>query len=242
MSSLCWTPPPLPEVQALHERYLREVVMGLNVCPFAQRSADQGRVTRLWWSEPSIAHNLSDIGERFASTVHQSELEIVLLSFVLPPDDPHQDPAAFEQWHKAFRSMLSTKNLDKDWYSVCFHPNAGELATSRATAASFVQLLRRTPDPVIQCVRVSTLETVRAKAQQSAQQELIETLRAKDPALALVAQSCVMTDSQLSASIARKNHEAWAQDPGWSRLQATLESIQRDREALNQRASRAASP
>lgn len=239
MSSPAWTPPPLAQVEALHDRYLREVVVGRNVCPFAQRSMDHGRVTRLWWTEPSVEHNLTDIGERFATAVHESELEILLLSFVLPPDDPHQDPKAFERWHKDFRAQLAEQKLDQDWYSVCFHPSAGSLENSRATPSSFVQLLRRTPDPVIQCVRVSTLETVRAKAQAAAQQELIETLRAKDPALALVAQSCVMTDSQLSDSIARKNHEAWAQDPGWSQLRATLASILEEREALNRRAKSA---
>lgn len=236
MPPLDWTPPPLSEVEALHERYLHEVVVQRNVCPFAQRSMELGRVNRLWWTQPSAAHDLSAIAQRFASHVQASELEIVLLSFVLPPGDPHQDPAKFEDWHRQFRLTLKELNIDEHWYSVCFHPRAGDETLSRSTPARFVSLLRRTPDPVIQCVRVSTLEEVRQKAQATAQKQLIESLAAKDPALALVAKSCVMTDSQLSNSIARKNHEQWAQDPGWSKLASGLDSILRARRALDERA------
>lgn len=231
-----WTPPALELIEALHERYLHEIVIACNICPFAQRSMQQGRVKRLWWTQPSSEHNCTQIAKRLASTVADSDLEIVLLSFVLPPDDPHQDPGAFEAWHKTFRHALEAIQLDDQWYSVCFHPKAGDPEHSRKTPSSFVPLLRRTPDPVIQCVRVSTLEQVREKAQAQAQAQLIETLKAKDPSLAIMAQSCVMTDSQLSVNIANKNHESWAQDPGWSDFYARLESILSARRELERRA------
>lgn len=238
-----WNPPDLEAVKALHERYLHEVVIQRNVCPFAQRSVDQRRVTRMWWTQPSEAHDTPSIARAFAQRVQDSDLEIVLLSFVLPPDDPHQTPAAFEDWHRSFRRTLEAIEVADRWYTVCFHPRTGEEQDDlRSTPARFVHYLRKTPDPVIQCVRVSTLEDVRNKAQTNAHKQLIESLAARDPALALMAQSCVMTDSQLSASIARKNHETWSQDPGWSELHATLESILLARRALDNRASCAKDP
>ena len=83
----------------------REAVEGMNLCPFARRSREQGRVHRplLYASEPApadaAARALRDISRE------HPDVEVVLLTFVLPraPDHPWHDVDAFEEVVKAVR-------------------------------------------------------------------------------------------------------------------------------------------
>lgn len=234
-----WNAPSQEVLDALHDRYLHEVVIARNICPFAQRAMDLGQVKRLWWRAPTRELNTQEVVKRFGECVQDPNLDIVLLSFALPPEDPCHNPANFDRWHRRFRTMLEQNELDKDWYSVCFHPQAGRDAQCTESASRFVAVLRQSPDPVIQCVKVSTLEAVRAKAQASAHQQMIETLRAQCPEMALLAESCVMTDSGLSTSIADKNFERWGHEPGWSELSSNLEELHEARQLLEERAKTA---
>ena len=94
--------PPAEDIQALHDRYLLEVVEALGLCPFARRCREQGRLARpLFYAETgegepaAVARTLVDLGRA------QPDVEVVLLTFVLPR-------AADHPWHEvdSFESLV----------------------------------------------------------------------------------------------------------------------------------------
>lgn len=228
-----WTPPPLEDIKALHDRYLQEVVEELNICPYARSSREQGRVLRRWLIGPLCHHDPRDLAQRLQDIkAEQPQSEIVLLSFVLPPDDPGHNLAPFEAWHRDLREAMAPQKIDRQWYSVVFHPRAGGNAKNPKDPAAFVQWLRRSPDPVIQCVCAQTLESVRQKAQATAQKRVFRDLEAKHPQMAWLAKSCVMTDSSLSEDIARSNFERLGSGERYQELMRRLSAIHRARAQL----------
>ena len=231
-----WTPPDPVALERIHRRYLEEIVEELHICPYARRSRELGRVHRPWRVGPSSGVVQSDVGDTLQSLLSTSpDVEIVLFTYIVPPDDPFRIPRAFESWHREVQSDLESRGLQREFYSVTFHPLAGHGIDTTREPASFVQEIRRSPDPIIQCVRVPTLEAVRSKAQLHAQDKLLAHLNETHPELALLAKSCVVTDSSLSRDIARQNFERWAQPAGLQQLRARLEDIHRERHALELR-------
>lgn len=228
--------PPADVVHRIHDRYLVEIVEGLGLCPFARKSREQGRVHRpLWFCEgvhpqPGVvAEALVALAERFP------DAEIVLLTFVggdawVPSTRAHEDfVAALRDAYGALDGPL--------FYMVGFHPEIGGPPTGQATGRpagavtrdSLVPLLRRSPDPVIQCVRAEVLERVRAQAQRAAHERMLVELEAIDPAIAAIARDSVQPDSELSADIARHNFAAVGSGPGRDELERRLAAIAEDR-------------
>ena len=86
--------PPEALIQALHDRYLLEVVEDLGLCPFARRCREQGRVARPLFYAPEDPAGDAALPAQAASEVAalsaaQPTLEVVLLTFVLPHAPNH---------------------------------------------------------------------------------------------------------------------------------------------------------
>lgn len=231
------SPRPAPSaevVHRIHDRYLLEVVEALGLCPFARRCREQGRLHRpLWWVERPDAPTPETVAHHLAQLVRRSpDAEIVLLSFV-DLADLFAEPDALDAFVAELRTAYESLEAPH-FFMVGFHPHSGREILADAsrplTKDSLVPLIRRSPDPVIQCVRGEVLEQVRAQAQRLAHQRLIESVGNDDPFLKALVERSVQADSELSADIARHNFSAVGRGEGRATLESVLASIRADRD------------
>ena len=227
-------PPELRTVQAIHDRYQREVVEGLGLCPFARRSRELGRVHRPVFMvgaagvpDPDPIEVAGALGELVAA---EAEAEIILLTFPTPPDHAWMQPSAFEAFLHKLRDAWAALPPPREFYLVSFHPAAAAPTDRPLTADSLVALIRRSPDPVIQCVDAGVLDRVRRQAQVSARERMIRELEAKDPALAALFASSINADPELSADIAKTNFDAHGRGPGRDHLEQVIAELFRARD------------
>ena len=243
MSVRDW-PPPESAVQAIHDRYQREVIEALGLCPFARRSRELGRVHRpVFMVDSEHALDPREVVERLATLIetHQ-DAEIVLLTFPLPPEHAWYEVARFERflvelrevWQARFdssgRPRASERSGLRDFYMVAFHPRLSPTSDRSLTADSLVPLLRRSPDPVIQCVDAGVLDRVRKQAQETSRERMLRDLEARDPALAQLFARSISPDPELSGDIARQNFETLGDPDGLARLDAKIAELHRARE------------
>jgi hypothetical protein len=200
-------PPDAAVIQAIHDRYQREIVEGLGLCPFARRSRELGRVHRpLFIATATADPDPREVAEALARLVDQDRnAEIVLLTFPIPPGHAWSQPAAFELFLTRLRNEWKVLPPPREFYMVSFHPRLEPPADRPLTPDSLVSLLRRSPDPVIQCVDADLLDRVRKQAQVAARDRMLRELEARDPTLAAMFARSVAPDPELSSDIARQN-------------------------------------
>jgi hypothetical protein len=226
--------PPADVVHRIHDRFLVEVVEALGLCPFARKSREQGRVHRpIWWvesSEPTPDECARALAER---TRTHPDVEIVLFAFVVPDDHRWSDAETFASFASDVRAAHDASKTER-FFMVPFHPGFTPGPPGPRprlpTPEALVPILRRTPDPVIQCVRASVLERVRAQAQVTARERLRERF-AHDPVMSAMIEKSVQADPELSADIARHNFAAVGAGAGRDTLEQTIADIARDRAA-----------
>ena len=217
------------EVHRIHARYLEEVVEGLGLCPFARRSREQGRVHRPLFHVEADTPAPQRVAEQLAAlTRAHDDAEIVLATFV-DPSGRFEDPAPFEAFVTEVRGIYDTLEAPL-YFMVAFHPRLDETidTTRPLTKDTLVPLIRRTPDPVIQCVNGRVLEHARAQAQQAAHRKLLE-MHGDDPVLRAMIERSVQTDSELSADIARTNFATCGEGDGRAELERRIADIIGDR-------------
>lgn len=226
------TPPPVV-VHRVHDRFLLEVVEPLGLCPFARRSRELGRVHRPLVYDAEAAP--AAVAARLHALVAEyPDAEIVLFTFIGQGPAPRFARARdLDDFVKEVRPAYDPLG-GPTFFMVGFHPQSGAPDPGdeppRATADSLVPLLRRTPDPVIQCVRAEVLERVRWQAQQASHARMIAEAEKLDPRLRKILEHSVQPDSTLSHDIARKNFEAVGGGEGRERLEAVLADIARARD------------
>lgn len=223
--------PPDDVVHHVHDRYLKEVVEGLGLCPFARHSREQGRVHRPLFHVDEHTPEPKDVAQQVLELVRtHADVEIVLPTFV-DPRGRFETPSAFETFTTSVREAYDA--LDGPvFFMVAFHPRLSETVDRERplTKDSLVPLIRRTPDPVIQCVNGIVLEKARVAAQQAARRKLLEA-HADDPVLRAMIERSVQTDSELSADIARANFTACGTGEGFAKLEGTIAEIKAERDA-----------
>lgn len=227
------TTPSQGAVHRIHDRYLHEVIEGLNLCPFARRSREEGRVHRpLFFPRASGDPTPERCAEALAQLVAtHDDAEIVLLTFVPHVGHPFCDVDPFEAFVPRVRDAYGELGASP-FYMVAFHPGLGtSLVGKPLTRHNLVPLIRRTPDPVIQCVRAEVLDRVRREAQDAAMQKLEAEAANAPQALRAMLKNAVLPDSELSASIARANFDAVGSPQGQGELTHRLVSILRERAA-----------
>ena len=133
---------------ARSDRYLREFVEALDLCPFARRCREIGRLARLVLaggrpieSTAAAVRDLEQTGEE--------ETEVALLIY----PGFAGDLRAFEEFRSEVRASLRL------FHCVAFHP---DLPMDLGDANRAVAFLRRAPDPTLQLVRIATLDRVRS--------------------------------------------------------------------------------
>ncbi len=221
--------PPAEAIQALHDRYLLEVVEALSLCPFARRCREQGRLARpLFYAEPgeseplAVAHRLVALGQA------EPDVEVVLLTFVLPraTDHPWHAVDPFEDFVRAVRDTYEALRPQLRFYMVGFHPGLrGPDPRRPPTPDGLVPRIRRTPDPVIQCIRADLLDQVRRQAQVAANARFLDEMARLGPEYRAMATTAIQSDPELSADIARHNFESVGAGPGRETLESRIAAL-----------------
>ena len=143
-----------------NDRYVREFVEAFNLCPYAKRTREAGRLQRFILLEES-----ETAGEALLRTIEKLEAlppETVDVALAIFPLLPHGKDAAqaFEQMVAAARERMQSRHPggDTPFYCVPFHPDFSEDLSDEHRAVRFI---RRSPDPTVQFVRASVLRAVR---------------------------------------------------------------------------------
>ena len=225
-------PPDEAVIQAIHDRYQREIIEAFSLCPFARRSREQGRVHRPVFvtagpSEPRATEVAAALG---ALVGEDRDAEIVLLTFPIPPGHRWWRPAAFERFLGLLRRAWDELPPPREFYMVSFHPDLAPPSGRSLTADSLVSIIRRSPDPVIQCVDAELLDRVRKQAQAAARERMLQRLEREDPALAALFAQSVASDPELSSDIARQNFSTHGRGDALTRLEAALAQLRADRD------------
>ena len=222
-------------VHIVHDVYLVDVIEQSGICPFARASREQGKVCRPIILDPqpeqALRAAISTVRDH-AIAAREDKWEIMLLTFVGSRELAESSPR-FEEFHRSFRLGLQAQELERLCYSVPFHPRITESAAEPDTPAKLVSYLRQSPDPVIQCVNTQVLDRVKQQAQQLAYGRMRKELEAMGPNGAILAKTLVLTDSQLSEDIARKNFAHWGGALQREELQRRIAAVMRLREAAN---------
>jgi hypothetical protein len=146
------------EVLRLNLRFLVEVVEDFDLCPFARGSRLAGKVARrvLGADRVDAAATLDEtLAALAAMEADAAEPEIGLLIF---PRLVGADPDRWNAFVERFRKAATKPGRRNVFAAAAFHPR---YTVDAASAARMVQAFRRSPDPTIQLVRMSTLDSVR---------------------------------------------------------------------------------
>lgn len=229
-------------VRAVHDRWLVEVVEALNLCPFARKSREQGRVVRPILRDLDRLLDAAYSADAIASAVAGTpDVEIILLTYPVPEPHPWREAQVFDAFVSAVRDAWTALG-GPTFYMVSFHPDPREPAARVLTPDSLVPLLRRTPDPVIQCVRADVLDALRKQVQEQNRRRMIAELEVRDPRLAELFARSIQADPELGSDIARANFENVGSGDGRARLEAAVHALRAERDRRYAATSAAGEP
>ena len=143
---------------ARNERYLREFIEALNICPYARTCRETGRLHR------EVLDQASPDAQAVVERIHAIEagpadsVDVGLLLF--PALRIESRP--FEHFVRAVRQAYEKDRLKAvTFFMVGFHP---EMAMDLANADRAVAFMRRSPDPTLQLVSVRALDRAKEGA------------------------------------------------------------------------------
>ncbi|HEX7668879.1 MAG TPA: DUF1415 family protein [Polyangiaceae bacterium] len=206
------------EAVRVYRRYQEEIVESLNLCPWAERARQDGRVRE----EVVFATSLDDASLALAldATAVFAEDESVEIGLILFPRLV-TPPTAFER----FVSLLSAADADRrpigsaPFAMAAFHPHA---APDLRDPERLIPFLRRSPDPTVQLIRCQSLDRVREGFHEG-------TAFVDVSAIAALTMSTEDT-IPLRTRIARAN-ERTVRKVGVAEIERRLSSIAADRDA-----------
>lgn len=143
------------EALRLNTRYVNEVVLAWDLCPWAEKAFASGQVRQ----EVSLAEApaSTDVLPFLDALVAAPEVAIGL--YILPRFATR--PAQFDAFAERVRRADHARRPDAaasppapEFLIAAFHPDAADMFTTPPQLVSFV---RRTPDPTLQLVRTSVL-------------------------------------------------------------------------------------
>lgn len=206
------------EAVRVYERYATEVVETFQLCPWARRARQDGRVRTCVVTdpEPPVEHLLDRMDEIFADA--RIEVALILLPRV-PWDrnDFRRFASAVRAAHEA-RHAASRVPGPPPLAMAAFHPDAQPDLDS---AARLVAFLRRTPDPTIQIVRQAALAGVRGSETSGA---VYAPRAVLDFAMLASERPLPLADRVAEANLATTTRV------GVARIEAILDDIRADRD------------
>lgn len=142
------------EARRVYGRYATEFVEGLRMCPWAARSRAEGHTVEhyLLCERPDEEATLAAID----AIARDRNIEVGLVVF---PRLSLERPD-FERWVARMRELDTARcrPARPEMALAAFHPDA---EPHTETPYRLVPFIRRAPDPVIQCVRISILDELR---------------------------------------------------------------------------------
>ena len=140
------------------DRYLLELVERWDICPFARRCREDGRLwRRIIW--PTTAQDAADRMDAAIDALESKAMEgMPEVALLLCPGLQHVDARAFNEIYVAARARYQTRHPKPAFYVVAFHPT---LRLNANTPASLVNFWRRSPHPTLQFVSVALLARLR---------------------------------------------------------------------------------
>jgi hypothetical protein len=144
---------------ARNDRYLRDLVEAFQICPFARTCRERGALARTVLAgrgEPLFAALT-----QAARQLHEPSQAHVEVALLIAPEFG-DDWRVFDGWATRLASELrDQRHADGEaiaFHVVAFHP---AMRGSDDDAWRLVGLLRRSPDPTLQLVRISVLDAVK---------------------------------------------------------------------------------
>ncbi len=135
-----------------NDRYILDFVEALNLCPYAKRCRESGKLHRRVLLETSAA------AEAIAGieALPPDSVDVALLIFPRFTGGAR----AFEAFRGEVRDQMARAHAggDPPFFCVAFHP---DLPMDLLDAHRAVHFIRRSPDPTLQLVRASVLREVR---------------------------------------------------------------------------------
>lgn len=143
------------EVLARYDRYVREFLEVLNVCPFARKAREGGTLRRavLRGETPDVAACVAALQDVTSGPPEALEVAVLIL-----PDVPW-DASVFSRFVSQVRPVFTRdSNPPGGFYLVAMHP---EHVKDLSTPDRAVAFMRRTPHPSIQVARASVIHAAR---------------------------------------------------------------------------------
>jgi hypothetical protein len=138
-------PARLAEVYRLLDRYLVEIVETYDLCPWAKSARLNGELAReVLWGQPSL-DTWVETATRLLAGPKTRVVMVIAPEFRGSPKD-------FRDVRSHIAAQISTAGVAE------FHPSAD---LDLATPSRLVRFLRRSPDPLIQLVPLSILDSLR---------------------------------------------------------------------------------
>jgi hypothetical protein len=206
------------EAVRVYERYATEVVEAFQLCPWARRARQDGRVRTCVVTDarPRAQRLLDRMDEIFADP----HVEVGLVILPRAPWDRHE----FRRFTSRVRAAHEARHAASGLHGppplamAAFHPDARPDVDSAARLVSF---LRRTPDPTIQVVRQAALAAVRGAETSGA---VYAPRAVLDLALLMPERTLPLADRVAEANLAT------ATRVGVAHIEAILDDIRADRD------------
>ena len=144
------------EALRLHDRYLNEVVLAFDLCPWADKVLREGAFRRRVISAPAPA---PEAALAFIDTL-AAETPPVDIGFLIFPRFEITAPAFDAFVEKIRRADRARRDVSQQalFLMAAFHPEGQGDASA---PHRLIPLLRRSPDPTVQLVRAERLDQVR---------------------------------------------------------------------------------
>lgn len=135
------------EALRVNARYVEEVVIGWDLCPWAARAWQDGQVAQRVFAEAAL--DAAPVAAFIDELVAKPHAAIGLAIF------PRVD-CAIGAWER-FAEQVRRAKPGAPFLIAAFHPDY-RAADGALDAARLVPLIRRTPDPTLQLVRASLID------------------------------------------------------------------------------------
>lgn len=228
-------------VHAIHDLYVQEIVEGFGLCPFARRCREEDKLKRIiFWPEQTqvcsqeVAQKLNDVQSL------QPVPDVVLLTFVVSEEHSWNKPDSFEIFLRELRETHAQVRKTTGgiaYYMVAFHPYL-PLSSEPLRQETLIPMLRRSPDPVIQCVRAELLDAIRKQSQTSKLARLHVKLGNENYHWPNQTFAIANGANSLSAEIARNNFTHVGGGEGRKQLETRLQHIMQTKKRSYQNKNR----
>lgn len=140
-----------------NDRYLREFIEALAICPYARSCRETGRLHREVLLHESL--DQAAVAARIAelSEPAHAEIEVGLLIFPCLRTSAYEFDRFVRGVQRAYQAQMTAQGRSGGYFVVAFHP---ELDMKLDNADVAVRFMRRSPDPTIQIVRPDAIARI----------------------------------------------------------------------------------